>query len=282
MLVAIDSQTLPLRRLVVVDNAPDAANADVVAAAATPTWYVPAPENLGPAGGLALGMGLLLDELDDDDWILTLDDDDPPGDAALLAELFAFAQERREHDRNTGGVGLSGTRFDDRRGRIVRVPDDELHGPVPVDSIAGNQYPIYRCAAVRQVGPLRPELFFGFEELEFGLRLGRAGWSLYGHGPRWHAGRRAGGRLGHTATPSRALDEPTWRRYYSLRNLIYILRARGRSGAALRVTAVTGFAKPAMNLARTPGLAWRHLRVNARASRDGWTGRMGRTVEPTP
>jgi glycosyltransferase involved in cell wall biosynthesis len=280
MLAAVDAQTLPLCELVVVDNAPSPEHGEIVAAASTPTRYLPARENLGPAGGLALGMDALLATVSDDDWILTLDDDDPPTDPSLLATLFEFACVMRAEDRRTGSVGLSGTRFDDRRGRIVRVPDEELHGAVRVDSIAGNQFPMYAAAAVREVGTLRPELFFGFEELELGLRMGDAGYALYAHGGLWHSGRCAGGRLGLRPAPSRALDVPTWRRYYSLRNLVFILRDRGRSAAALRVTAVTGFAKPAANLFRAPRLAWRHLVVNARACRDGWTGRMGRTVEP--
>ena len=242
--------------------------------------YVAAPENLGPAGGIALGMARLLERAGDDDWIVTLDDDDPPGDPGAFADLLALAIETSERDRSTAAVGLSGVRFDRRRGRVVRVPDDELHDAVAVDSIAGNQCPCYAVRAIRAVGTMRTDLFFGHEELELGLRLGDAGYSLYGHGARWHDKRVALGRLDMDLVPSRSLGDPTWRRYYSLRNLVRILRERGTAGSALRVTVVAGIGKPLANLVREPRLALAHLRLNVRACRDGWTGRMGRTVEP--
>src|SRR4029077_15681963 len=93
MLAALDGQTVPLRQLVVVDTAPAVEHERRVAAARTRTRYVAAPENLGPAGGLALGMELALPDARESDWILTLDDDDPPSDPSLLAQIFAFAQE---------------------------------------------------------------------------------------------------------------------------------------------------------------------------------------------
>ncbi len=282
MLAALRCQTRRLRHLVVVDNAPCPETAAIVRAGAPDARYVAAPENLGPAGGLALGMEQLLPECRDHDWILTLDDDDPPRDADRLDVLYCFAREMADRDPATAAVGHSGVRFDRRHGRVVRVPDDELAGAVPVDAIAGNQWPMYSVRAIRVVGPLRRELFVGPEELELGLRLRRRGFTLYGHGDTWRAGRAATGRLGMELAPSRALGDVTWRRYYSLRNLIWILRDQDETAGALRDTAVTGFAKPLANLVRDPARAWRHLGLNARACRDAWTGRMGRTVEPTP
>ncbi len=278
---AVTEQTRALHHLIVVDNAPTLETRAIVGNVAPSAEYVAAPENLGPAGGIALGMERLLEMADEDDWIITLDDDDPPADAGAFAALYAFAREMSVQDRTAAAVGMGGVRFDRRRGRIVRVPDDELRGAVRVDSIAGNQCPCYSAAAIRAVGPMRRDLFFGFEELELGLRLGDAGYSLYADGPAWLAGREAQGLLGRRFAPSRSLGEPTWRRYYSLRNLVCILRDLGVVGAALRVTILSGIAKPLGNVVREPRLALRHLQLNARACRDAWTGRMGRTVEPT-
>lgn len=279
-LAAISGQTVSLEHLVVVDNSPDPDTAEVVGSGAPGAEYVVAPENLGPAGGIALGMERLLDRADDGDWIVTLDDDDPPADPRVFADLLGLAAATSGRDRSAAAVGLSGVRFDRRRGRVVRVPDDELHGAVDVAAIAGNQCPCYSVRAIRAVGTMRPDLFFGHEELELGLRLGDAGYSLYGHGARWHATRAALGRLDMDLVASRSLGDPTWRRYYSLRNLVCILRERGTPGSAVRVTVVAGIAKPLANLVREPRRALAHLRLNARACRDGWTGRMGRTVEP--
>jgi hypothetical protein len=70
-----------------------------------------------------------------------------------------------------------------------------------------------------------------------------------------------------------------WRRYYVLRNSIYMLKRFGHPWTAVRVT-VVNLAKPFVNLPLNPRLGTRHLVNNVRACWDGWTGRMGRRVEP--
>jgi hypothetical protein len=84
---------------------------------------------------------------------------------------------------------------------------------------------------------------------------------------------RAAGR------PSPFLGAASWRRYYSLRNIVVIARRSGL-GVAARVALVRGVAKPAASLLIDPRLAVDHLRLNAQAVRDGFAGRLGRTVEP--
>lgn len=279
-LTAIADQTRPLDDLVVVDNDPAPETRQIVRTATPAAEYIPSPENLGPAGGIALGMRRLLERAGERDWIMTLDDDDPPPDASTFATLCEFAAEMSECQPPTAAVGLAGARFDRRSGQIVRVGDEDLRGAVAVDCIAGNQFPVYSVAAVRAVGPFRSDLFFGLEELEFGLRLRDAGYALCCPGPAWYDRRVAKGRLGTHLVPSRSLGELTWRRYYALRNLICILRDCGATPAAVRVTLVTGIAKPLANAPRGLRRALQHLHQNVRACRDAWTGRMGRTVEP--
>lgn len=283
MLGRLEVQRRRLDRLVVVDNAPSGTVREEVArhpGAASETEYVPAPENLGPAGGIARGMRAVLSDAGDEDWVVLLDDDDPPQDDDALEALERFAMARLRDDPGTAGVGLTGARFDWRRGRPVRMADHALAGPVAVDYLGGNQLPTYRVGVIRAVGPFRDDLFFGFDDLEFGLRVRAAGYGLYVDGERWRARRRAVGRLGLEVGPSRKLGELSWRRYYSLRNVVWILRFHGRSGTAARVAATAGLGKPLLHLVPSPGPAMAHLRLNARACLDGWRGRLGRTVEP--
>jgi glycosyltransferase involved in cell wall biosynthesis len=279
----IAEQSQPLAGLVVVDNDPSPATRAVVEAhAAGLGWleYVASPENLGPAGGLAVGMERVLDHARPQDWIVLLDDGDPPQWSTMLGELLAFGQAMRATDRRTAGVGLIGARFDWASGRLVRPADRELDGPVAIDYIGGGQLPLYLTEAVRRVGPFSAPLFFGCDDLEYGLRLRQAGYSLYAPGALWLQLRRKWGHTGLVVRPGVALGEPTWRRYYSLRNMIHILRTFGGTTAAIRVTALQGLLKPLANMATSPGRAWRHLRLNLRACRDGWTGRLGRTLDP--
>jgi hypothetical protein len=211
--------------------------------------------------------------------MVCLDDDEPPSGGELRA-VVSFAKHMVARDPATGAVGAAGGRFDPRRGLVVRVPDVELIGFVPVDSIGGGQLPVYRVKAIRDVGTFSRDLFFGFEELDLGMRLRENGYSLYADGVLWRERRERAGRLGLHPRPSRVVGRVTWRRYYSVRNLIYILREHGWGSTALRVTLVRGVAKPLVNVPASPRAAIRHLLLNSRAARDAWTSRMGRTVEP--
>jgi glycosyltransferase involved in cell wall biosynthesis len=278
-------QDRPLDRLVLVDNSSlpeNQAAAHTMTDDGIPVDYLPMEQNLGFAGGVAKGMEHVLQTADHRDWVVILDDDDPPMSDDVIGILEGFAVEMLERDPRTAVVGLHGGRFDLRAGRIRRVPDQELRGAVPLDYVGGNGLPFYLVGVLRRVGVFSPDIFFGLSEVEHGLRLRRAGHHVYAHGDLWRVARTRAGRMGITVRPSRSLRELDWRQYYTLRNAIHILRQAGHPGAALRVTLVPGLGKPLANLPRSPALALRHLRLNWRACRDGWTGRLGRTVEPEP
>ena len=276
----IGRQTRPPDRIVVVDNEGSLETEMILREIGGTLEYLGMKENMGFAGGVAAGMRRVLEFADDHDWIVLLDDDDPPRFDDALERLARFAQECVARDPKTAAVGISGGWFDWRRGRMRRVPDDELVGAVPVDHVAGGCLPLFRVSAVRAEGPFCDDIFFGLSELEFGLRLWRAGYSLYGHGEMWLESRTASGRLGHVLRPSRALPDMNWRRYYSTRNLIFILRRFDHPWTALRVSLVPGLAKPVANLFVHPRQATGHLVMSLRAVRDGWAGRMGRRIEP--
>jgi GT2 family glycosyltransferase len=273
-------QTEHVDLLAVVDNEPSALNEEAISAYASRghlVEYVRAPENLGPAGGRALGMRRILEVASDDDWMVMLDDDLRPYPEATLTDLRTLARTMLEQDPRTGAVGLRGVRFDWKHVRLVPVSESELSGPVEVDCHPTGHLPMYLVKVVRDVGTFHAPLFIGLTELEYGIRLRKAGYSLYADPHTIRQSRAI--RLGLHG-PSVRLAEPSWRRYYALRNLIYILRLHRRRGAALRVTLVRGLAKPIINMAVRPRLGTRHLALNFRASRDGWLGRMGRTLEP--
>jgi GT2 family glycosyltransferase len=189
-----------------------------------------------------------------------------------------------------GGIGVSGGRFDFDTGRVLRIGDDELGGPIVVDHVTGGGFPTYRVGAVREVGLPSSELFFGFEELEYGLRMTEAGHPLYADGEIWLARRTVKRETGELPPESvsvrRArkstlrLAEPSWRRYYSLRNLIYILRRRGHWWTAAKISLLRGVLKPLVNIPLSPRRSWQSLSLGVRAVWDGWLGRLGRTIDP--
>jgi glycosyltransferase involved in cell wall biosynthesis len=278
-------QSRRLDRLVVVDNEASPETEGIVARFAEDyrdVSYHGMAENLGSAGGIAFGMERVLDEAGDDDWIVLLDDDDPPRWPDTVMELASFAGRVRARDGHTAAAGLRGARVNPRTGQTIRVPDRELSGAVPVDFLGGGGFPFYRASVVRAAGTYLPDLFFGFSDLEYGLRLRAAGYSMYAHGDLWRRAREATGRLGRAARPSlRTGEQGDWRRYYELRNLIFTMRSRGRRGAAMWLT-VTRVGKGLLNVPIAPRAAWGDLRLALRGSRDGWAGCLGRTVEPRP
>ena len=278
----LSEQTRPLDTLVVIDNDSDPATKHLVDSLTTlrEVAYVAAPENLGPAGALALGTSQVLRSADATDWVMFFDDDDPPAAADAIERTTTFAERMRVSDPALAGVGIVGARFDIRTGLTVRVPDDELGGPVAVDYVGGGQLPCYLAGAMADVGLPDARLFFGFDDLEYGLRLRAAGYKLYVDGDEWATLRSARGRTGLDHRPSKQVRPVGWRDYYSTRNLVWILRSRGRHVAAARFMAVRIVGKAAYNVTRSPRLASSHLRLGVRAGVDAYRGRMGRTVEP--
>jgi len=286
------AQTRRLDRLVVIDNGstPESAleveryrneGADAV--------YIDAGENIGPAEGYARGLLYHLETATEGDWVITFDDDDPPYFDDALENAARFAQEMVEKDPLTAGVGISGGRFDFDKAVIRRIGDAEIHGPVPVDFIAEGGLPCYRLEVMREVGVHRGDLFFSYEEIELGLRIHDAGYRLYADGEQWKhrkATKRAVGDLApESVLEARArtdfrIKPASWRRYYSLRNLIWLLRKYGRTRTALTVTLTRGILKPLINLPLAPRDAWQNLVVNRKAIVHGWRDELGWQMRP--
>ena len=178
-------------------------------------------------------------------------------------------------------VGKTGANFDVRRGRAIRLRDDELSGAIPVVYVAGGQLPMIRVGVLRDIGVFDERFFFSFDDLDFGLRLQQHGYRAVVDGSIAHWARARAGRLdADGGIPRNAQVAAPWRRYYSLRNLVYLLRVRGHRGAALRVSVMDGLFKAVLIGVKQPRDAWAHLRLTAKAIGDGWRGRLGRRVAP--
>ena len=277
MLGALSRQDRRPDHLLVVDNGSDPETARV--AACHGAEYVDSGGNIGPAGGNALALTLLLPRVSDDDWILFVDDDDEPVDDAMLKRLESFGRRLSDDDPHVAGVGVGGSTYRRRLGTFRRLEDHELTGTVDLDVIFGGSLPMYRAGVLRREGGFDTELFWGFEEAELGLRLRSLGYRLCAPGPLFLHARQVAGTAG---MPSRNLRTPpgkaAWRRYYSVRNSTVVARRYGGPLAAAFV-GLGGATKGAVTLMRT-GRPLPEVLLPARGALDAYRHRLGRRVDP--
>ena len=274
-LAAIASQSTRFEELVIVDNAPDERSRRIVdryRERLGPVSIIDSPTNLGPAGGRSMGAREILARADDADWIVFLDDDDPLPTSDIVERLVAAAERLRIIDPASAGIGLRGARLERWTGRLMPV---DGRGVVSVDHLHGDFVPCYAVGALRRVGTFDPRLFFGFEELELGLRLRRAGFTLAADGDLCGEVGANMGREPQRSRPGMRLEAPSLRRYYALRNLLVVLGREGLYLQAVGWALVAGILKPAVWLVVRPSLAWSHLRLNVTAIGDAVRGRLG-------
>jgi GT2 family glycosyltransferase len=270
----LQRQTLQPTLVLVVDNAArdscERLCRDLAAQFTFELRYVSTASNGGPAGATTVGFDLLMNA--GYDWIVRADDDSPSVPDTHLERTFEATSAAASISGGTvGAVGSSGACYQRRSGRLLK-PAASPSGLVEVDYLATGFFPFYSSVAVRATGGFRDDLFFGYDEVEYGLRLKAAGFAVYRFDEPDEVRR--------PRRPSvHVTDRATWRRYYSLRNQIVIAMEYADPRVAARL-AVTSMLKPTLNVLRSPRLALQHFRVARRAVVDAYRGNMGRTVEP--
>ena len=223
---ALLSQTLPPEKIIVIDNASGDHTREVVQSKGPTVLYQRLPINSGPAGGANAGLKWGLSQKYD--WLYWGDDDDPPQDVDTFERLMNMAAEKEENP--VGAVGEIGALWDWKQGRLIRLADDDLHGYLSVDFIAGGAQLILNMQAVNKIGLPNPDYFFGLEDFEYSLRLRLAGYSLLVDGDTHFRRREQNGNLGlmsRSRLQARRPGEPRTkavRQYYSTRNYINMMR----------------------------------------------------------
>lgn len=277
MLAAMSRQTRKPDHILVVDNGSDCEVARV--AATHGAEYTDSGENIGPAGGNALALTLILPRAADDDWILFVDDDDLPGDDSLLQHLESFGRDLARSDPRLAGVGIGGSIYRRQLGVFKRLEDHELTGTVDLDVVFGGSLPMYQAGVLRRVGGFDAQLFWGFEEAEFGLRLRSLGYRLCAPGPLFLQARQLAGTAGASSRTQRTpSDKAAWRRYYSVRNST-VLAQRYGGPLASTIAGVGGATKGAITLARGRR-PFDEVILPGRGAVDAFRGRLGRRVDP--
>jgi hypothetical protein len=175
----------------------------------------------------------------DIDWLLACEDDvslfDPPPIQVpeVLERVDAY---ERTHDRRVGAVLSYGRDLNTRTGRTVPVDaatadHDDDWGLLPVDVGAWGAS-LIRAGVVRSGILPDPELFFGFEDFDFWMKVHEAGYDVLLDLPRYVALAQRVTDVGRTVAfgGERPVEysEP-WRVYYATRNFIPFARRHGKA-----------------------------------------------------
>lgn len=218
----IKNQSHPPGKILIIDNDPECSAKNILLDFSdTNVSYRSVGYNSGPAGAAKLGLEILSNE--GYQWIAWMDDDDPP----IFEDTFEILLKLAISEPNCGCVGTVGQYFNRSNGLINRVYDHELdqEGSLFVDNIAGGMCKIVN-AAVCIKGKVYPDeqLFYGFEELDFDLRMQKAGFSLLVDKQLYKRHRIHYNRIDlNTKRGSIKPLSKLWREYYSTRNSLIIL-----------------------------------------------------------
>ncbi|MDO9553110.1 glycosyltransferase [Rhodonellum sp.] len=221
---AIFDQSVPPQKLWIIDNSEDdLTEKSVYALHDSRLSYYHMGFNSGPAGAAAKGLELCGKE--GFDWIYWGDDNDPPPLKDTFERQFN-ALINLNHEL-IGQIGIVGQRFNSKLGKIDRIPAVELQNSdwIEVDTISGGQSKIVsRKVVVLGVRP-NPSLFYGFEELDFDLKLKANGFKSIVGSCLFLEMRIKYNRMDFKRPLySQKSEQGLMRQYYSTRNLIYILK----------------------------------------------------------
>lgn len=218
------NQNVKISKILIVDNSESGNVKDLIQSLGNSNiFYVNTGSNLGPSGAANIGLKTLL--YDGFEWIYWGDDDDPPTDPNTFERLFEIANENPD----AGIIGKIGGKFLPNRAQTRVFQNSELIPIVEADYVTGGKQLIISSKVVNAGILPDPKLFFGFEELEFCLRVKDAGFSILVDGQGIMDARTKAGYLNKNYRwKGKSLGDVTRvnRHYYSVRNMLYILWSR--------------------------------------------------------
>lgn len=225
------AQTLPPEKLWIIDNSEGNETEEMIKLLLTfHLEYVRMGYNAGPAGAAAKGLEIVGNA--GYDWIYWGDDNDPP----FRLDCFERLLDIRDKVSNTGVLGTVGHFFDMNRGLVRRTSNEKLHQDkfLKVDFVAGGMCMIVNGDVARNGVSPNSNLFFGFEELDFCLKVKKQGFEVVVDSGLFLQAREASDRMGFIK-PKYIKKDNLSREYYSLRNLLMIADSLGSSMMKLRL-----------------------------------------------
>jgi GT2 family glycosyltransferase len=198
-LASLEASTYSNHKAIVLDNASTDGSVEAIGAAFPTVQIIPLTQNLGYAGNNNVGIEAGLDQ--GADWVFVLNEDTVL-DPDCLAHLVEAGQGDQEigilgpmvyhHDEpniiQTAG-GMLGPHWESVHIAQNEPDQGQYNQPHLVDWISGCGIMVRR-AVIEQVGAIDQRYFYYWEETEWCIRAGKAGWKIM-HVPRaklWHKG----------------------------------------------------------------------------------------------
>jgi len=231
-LKSILNQTFPPEFILIVDNSDDNTTEQLVLCMNLPNiGYHRVGYNSGPAGASHIGLKILAEQ--GYKWIYWGDDDDPPRSPDMFEKLLKHTNV----SENVGQIGFVGHKFSFKNAKISKIRSEYLtgKGALEVDTIAGGMCKIVKGEVVLKGILPDKSLFFGFEDLDFDLKLKKAGYVSLIDQPLLLRERAKVGKLASTELKSKTQLAASWREYYSIRSLLFILSYHKQPKAILLV-----------------------------------------------
>ncbi|MCZ2845104.1 MAG: glycosyltransferase [Candidatus Bathyarchaeota archaeon] len=182
--------------------------------------------NSGPAGAASIGLQKLTDK--GFKWIYWGDDDNPPKHRTIFENFFSKIEKlSKESNIEVGVFGGRGGNLNKVTGRISSLTNSQLQKAdiIEVDVVPGGHTMLVNAEVVIQKVFPEGKLFFGFEELDFCLKVRKKGFKVVVDSEDWLKENSKEGNIaanfkwkGSSFGDSSLL----WRNYYSTRNLLYI------------------------------------------------------------
>lgn len=214
----IFSQTFPPEKIWVIDNSNNFQTRTILQGYEKDRIsYYSMGYNAGPAGAAAKGLELCYN--DGFEWIYWGDDNDPPFSNICFERLLLNCNEFP----NTGIIGAVGQYFDKKKGVVNRVPTKLLQNSktLRVDFVAGGKSMLINRLVVQHGVLPNVDLFFGFEELDFCLKVKTSGFEILVDSKLFLEARTESNRMNYNR-PLYQKKGNLAREYYSLRNLLII------------------------------------------------------------
>ncbi|WP_245943459.1 glycosyltransferase family protein [Algoriphagus aquaeductus] len=176
-------------------------------------------------------------------------------------------------------MGAVGQYFDRTKGKILRVKTQLLKEKpwIEVDYVAGGMCMLVSGEVARSGIAPDPKLFFGFEELDFCLKVKRKGYSIVVDNKLFLEARIKHGRLDFDL-PLYLKKTNLVREYYSLRNLLYISDSVSLP-IMKRYLYLKWSLKAIYGFRYGPFYGWENMKIITLAFYHFWRKKMGNTLK---